>query len=466
MSDRIAIDVGGTFTDVVRLDPAGTLRFEKVPTTPSEPTRGVLAAFERAEAPLDDTSMFTHGTTLGLNALLTRTGARTAIVATQGFRDVYLLGRTDRRGQLRHLLPQAEGAGGALRHLRGARADVVRRLGAPALRRRRRRARSPRRSVTAGTTRWRWRSCTPTPTPTTSRRCATCCARSLPTSRCRCRRTSPGSTASTSARAPRCSTPTSSRSSAPTCDALGDRLDESGLRRPVPDDALRRRGDDRGAAPRTQPVNLILSGPAGGVVGAAGLAASHRRTEPDHHRHGWHQPRRLAGGRRRAGAPPGRRSSRGCRSTRRRSTSTRSAPAAVRSPGSTRPAACRSGPQSAGAEPGPASLRRRRRAADVHRRRARDRLPRRGDAARRDARRSTRSSPPRRWRRSASASACRSRSWPRGVLRISTTKITGAVRSITVELGHDPKDFALLAFGGAGGDRRRRRGARARHRPR
>ena len=98
MSDRIAIDVGGTFTDVVRLDPAGTLRFEKVPTTPSEPTRGVLAAFERAEAPLGDTSMFTHGTTLGLNALLTRTGARTAIVATQGFRDVYLLGRTDREG--------------------------------------------------------------------------------------------------------------------------------------------------------------------------------------------------------------------------------------------------------------------------------------------------------------------------------------------------------------------------------
>lgn len=41
--------------------------------------------------------MFTHGTTLGLNALLTRTGARTAVIATRGFRDVYLLGRTDRR---------------------------------------------------------------------------------------------------------------------------------------------------------------------------------------------------------------------------------------------------------------------------------------------------------------------------------------------------------------------------------
>ena len=98
MSNRIAIDVGGTFTDVVRLDPDGGLRFEKVPTTPAEPTHGVLAAFDRAEAPLDDTSMFTHGTTLGLNALLTRTGAPTAVVATKGFRDVYLLGRTAREG--------------------------------------------------------------------------------------------------------------------------------------------------------------------------------------------------------------------------------------------------------------------------------------------------------------------------------------------------------------------------------
>ena len=98
MSNRIAIDVGGTFTDAVRLDPDGGLRFEKVPTTPAEPTHGVLAAFDRAGAPLDDTSMFTHGTTLGLNALLTRTGAPTAVIATKGFRDVYLLGRTARDG--------------------------------------------------------------------------------------------------------------------------------------------------------------------------------------------------------------------------------------------------------------------------------------------------------------------------------------------------------------------------------
>jgi N-methylhydantoinase A len=94
---RVAIDVGGTFTDVVKLTPSsGELRFEKVPTTPSAPTEGVLDGFRKAEAAMEDIVMFNHGTTLGLNALLTRTGARTAIVSTAGFRDVYLLGRTDR----------------------------------------------------------------------------------------------------------------------------------------------------------------------------------------------------------------------------------------------------------------------------------------------------------------------------------------------------------------------------------
>ena len=109
-SIRVAIDVGGTFTDVVKLVPAtGELRFEKVATTPSAPTEGVLAAFAKAEAPFTDIAMFNHGTTLGLNALLTRRGARIAIISTRGFRDVYLLGRTDRRAMydIRYRKPQA-----------------------------------------------------------------------------------------------------------------------------------------------------------------------------------------------------------------------------------------------------------------------------------------------------------------------------------------------------------------------
>lgn len=95
--ERIAIDVGGTFTDVVRHDPtSGGLRFEKVPTTPTEPQVGVLDGFAKVESDLSRVSHFNHGTTLGLNALLTRTGARVALVSTRGFRDVYLLGRTNR----------------------------------------------------------------------------------------------------------------------------------------------------------------------------------------------------------------------------------------------------------------------------------------------------------------------------------------------------------------------------------
>ncbi|MFF8892790.1 hydantoinase/oxoprolinase family protein [Brevibacterium casei] len=94
---RVAVDVGGTFTDVVKLVPeTGELRFEKVPTRPAQPTAGVLASFAKAEVDPADVTMFNHGSTLGLNALLTRTGAAIATIATRGFRDVYLLGRTNR----------------------------------------------------------------------------------------------------------------------------------------------------------------------------------------------------------------------------------------------------------------------------------------------------------------------------------------------------------------------------------
>lgn len=97
-TSRLAIDVGGTFTDVVELVPeTGELRFDKVPTTPQSPTTGVMNAFGAATVGVGEIATFTHGTTLGLNALLTRTGARTAVIGTKGFRDVYLLGRTDRR---------------------------------------------------------------------------------------------------------------------------------------------------------------------------------------------------------------------------------------------------------------------------------------------------------------------------------------------------------------------------------
>lgn len=77
---RVAIDVGGTFTDVVGLDGAHrTLKFDKVPTTPSHPEEGVLHGFAAGGVPTPDIATFVHGTTLGLNALLTRRGAGTGI---------------------------------------------------------------------------------------------------------------------------------------------------------------------------------------------------------------------------------------------------------------------------------------------------------------------------------------------------------------------------------------------------
>lgn len=94
---RVAIDVGGTFTDAAILNESErAVRFDKVPTTPHDAALGVLAAFEKAGASPESISYFVHGTTLALNALLTRTGAATALVTTRGFRDVYGLGRTDR----------------------------------------------------------------------------------------------------------------------------------------------------------------------------------------------------------------------------------------------------------------------------------------------------------------------------------------------------------------------------------
>jgi len=94
---RLAIDVGGTFTDVAILDEAErAARFEKTSTTPDDPARGVIEALTKAGVAMVDVAYFVHGTTLALNALLTRTGGEVALVATRGFRDVYELGRTDR----------------------------------------------------------------------------------------------------------------------------------------------------------------------------------------------------------------------------------------------------------------------------------------------------------------------------------------------------------------------------------
>jgi len=99
MATRLGVDVGGTFTDLIFYDDAsGEVHVGKVPTTPAAPEEGVLAAVDAAvpTAELGNAEYFLHGTTVGLNSLLTRTGAVVGLLATRGFRDVLEIARGDR----------------------------------------------------------------------------------------------------------------------------------------------------------------------------------------------------------------------------------------------------------------------------------------------------------------------------------------------------------------------------------
>jgi N-methylhydantoinase A len=95
----IGIDVGGTFTDVVVFDDAEN-RLQaafKLPSTPADPAKAVITAIERiAQAIAIDGAIVCHGTTVGTNTLIERRGARTALLSTRGFSDVIALRRQDR----------------------------------------------------------------------------------------------------------------------------------------------------------------------------------------------------------------------------------------------------------------------------------------------------------------------------------------------------------------------------------
>jgi N-methylhydantoinase A len=101
MGYRLGIDVGGTFTDLVLHDDAsGRLVVEKVPSVPSDPSEGILAGVRRILATAGispgDVDYLAHGTTVATNTLLQRNGARTALVTTQGFRDLLEIARQRR----------------------------------------------------------------------------------------------------------------------------------------------------------------------------------------------------------------------------------------------------------------------------------------------------------------------------------------------------------------------------------
>ncbi|PIF15200.1 hydantoinase/oxoprolinase family protein [Candidatus Pantoea floridensis] len=95
---RIGFDIGGTFTDLVLLnDISGEALRHKTLTTPEDPSEGAYTGLtqlvEMAGLKASDIHTITHGTTLAINALLERRGAKTALVVTRGFRDVLVLGR-------------------------------------------------------------------------------------------------------------------------------------------------------------------------------------------------------------------------------------------------------------------------------------------------------------------------------------------------------------------------------------
>jgi len=94
---RLSTDVGGTFTDGVLLDEeTGEIRVSKVSTTPRNPAIGTIQAIDRFGISLKEVSFLVHGTTVVINALIEGKGARTALITTEGFRDVLEIGRCNR----------------------------------------------------------------------------------------------------------------------------------------------------------------------------------------------------------------------------------------------------------------------------------------------------------------------------------------------------------------------------------
>src|SRR4249919_842162 len=119
---KIGIDVGGTFTDLVAVDDTGHSTLAKVPSTPEDPSIGVMAGLDRLAEILDlgraellaQTDRIVHGTTVATNALLEHKGAKVGLLTTEGHRDVIEMreGLKDDRYNLRmpppvQLVPRA-----------------------------------------------------------------------------------------------------------------------------------------------------------------------------------------------------------------------------------------------------------------------------------------------------------------------------------------------------------------------
>src|ERR1700759_373475 len=97
MTLHVALDIGGTFTDLVAYDDTtGPLRHAKSSTTPDDLTVGIARCLDKGGIALDRCETFVHGATVAINTLIEQTGARTVLVTTTGARDAYLIGRGNR----------------------------------------------------------------------------------------------------------------------------------------------------------------------------------------------------------------------------------------------------------------------------------------------------------------------------------------------------------------------------------
>ena len=98
---RIGTDIGGTFTDIVVIDEkSSVVRHTKVLTSTAQPADAIVVSLDEAGVELAHVSLFSHATTIAINAIIQRSGARTGIVTTKGFRDTLEL----RRGARTHIL--------------------------------------------------------------------------------------------------------------------------------------------------------------------------------------------------------------------------------------------------------------------------------------------------------------------------------------------------------------------------
>lgn len=93
---RVATDIGGTFTDLVAVDDNGKIIVGKSDTTPNKFEKGIFNVIEQANIDLKDIQMFFHGTTVVINTLTEKTGVKTGLITTKGFRDVLEIARGNR----------------------------------------------------------------------------------------------------------------------------------------------------------------------------------------------------------------------------------------------------------------------------------------------------------------------------------------------------------------------------------